>query len=145
MVRIREHKDHMIAVTDVAGHRRVGAESNPTGRERGNRDRGVPQLVAQLIGGVLGGGRKQRARQAHRDPEMATAIKDEAKHATTGPAEHVVGFPAERVRILRYSKCLGVPTIGASDDPAPLVVEKDAGGLHRVCHDGSSPLLRLLY
>ncbi len=32
MVRIREHKDHMIAVTDVAGHWRLGAESNPAGR-----------------------------------------------------------------------------------------------------------------
>src|SRR4030095_12241915 len=129
MVRIWEHKDHMIAVTDVAGHWCLGAESNPAGRERGDRDRGVPQLLAQLIGGVLGGGRKQPARHAHRDPEMATAIKDDVKHAPTGPAEHVAGCPAEGVRILSYSKCLGVPTMGARDNPAPVVVEKDVGGL----------------
>jgi hypothetical protein len=42
MVRIREYKDHMIAVTNVAGHWGLGAESNPAGRERGDRDRGVP-------------------------------------------------------------------------------------------------------
>jgi hypothetical protein len=33
MVMIREHKDYMIAVTDGAGHRRLGAESDPAGRE----------------------------------------------------------------------------------------------------------------
>jgi hypothetical protein len=143
MVHIREHKDHMIAITDVAGYRPLGAEANPTGCERGDRDGGVSQLVAQLIGGFLGGGRKQRARQTHRDPEMATAIKDEAKYAATGPAEHVAGFPADGLRIPSYSKCLGVPTMGTYDNSAPVVVEKDTGGLHRVCHDGSSPLLRL--
>ena len=31
MVRIREHKDHIIAVTNMAGHRRLGAESDPAG------------------------------------------------------------------------------------------------------------------
>ena len=56
MVRIREHKDHIIAVTDMAGHRRLGAESDPTGRERGDRDRSVAQLLAPLIGVVLEGG-----------------------------------------------------------------------------------------
>jgi len=129
VVRIRKHKDHIIAVTDLAGHRRLGAKADPAGRERGDRDRGVPQLVAPLIGVVLRGGRKQRARQAHRDPEMATAIKEEAKHAATGPAEPLAGFPTEGVRISSHIECLGVPTMGTRDDPAPVVVEKDASGL----------------
>jgi hypothetical protein len=75
---------------------------------------------------------------------MTTAIKDEAKQAATGPAEHVAGFPAEGGRIPSHIECVGVPTIGARDDPAPVVVEKDAGSLQLICHDGLSPLLRLL-
>ena len=70
---------------------------------------------------------------------MATALKEEAKLAATGPAEHMAGCPTQGIRIAGHIEGLRVPTMGARDDPAPVVVEIDAGGLHRVCHDG--PLL----